>query len=144
MILHREVSVPDTSLSGQRVVRELNGLIAERGKPGMIVSDNGTELTSNAVLAWCAEMKIEWHYTMPGKQTQNAFVENFNGRMREELLNETLLSASIMPASSSLTGSLTSTPSDHTRHSDMPHRRRSLPNSKSKGLLRSPYSTDDR
>ncbi len=50
----------------------------------------GTELTSTAVLAWCAEMKIEWHYTMPGKPTQNAFVESFNGRMREELLNETL------------------------------------------------------
>jgi putative transposase len=83
-------AVPDTSISGKRVVRELTDLIAWRGKPGMIVSDNGTELTSNAVLAWCSEARVEWHYTAPGKPTQNAFVESFNGRMREELLNETL------------------------------------------------------
>jgi putative transposase len=83
-------AVPDTSISGRRVVRELTDLIAERGRPGMIVSDNGTELTSNAVLAWCGEAAVEWHYTTPGKPTQNAFVESFNGRMRDELLNETL------------------------------------------------------
>jgi putative transposase len=83
-------AVPDTSISGKRVVRELTELIAQRGKPGTIVSDNGTELTSNAVLAWCGEARTEWHYTMPGKPTQNAFVESFNGRMRDELLNETL------------------------------------------------------
>ena len=82
--------VPDTSISGRRVVRELTALIAERGKPGMIVSDNGTELTSNAVLAWCGDAKVKWHYTAPGKPTQNGFVESFNGRMRDELLNETL------------------------------------------------------
>ena len=82
--------IPDTSISGKRVARELTALIAERGKPGMIISDNGTELTSTAVLAWCVEQKIEWHYTTPGKPTQNAFVESFNGRMRDELLNETL------------------------------------------------------
>lgn len=83
-------AVPDTSISGKRVVRELTALIAVRGKPGMIVSDNGTELTSNAVLEWCGTAKIDWHYTAPGKPTQNAFVESFNGRMRDELLNETL------------------------------------------------------
>ena len=83
-------AVPDTSISRRRVVRELAALITERGKPGMIVSDNGTELTSNTVLAWCGEAKIEWHYTTPGKPTENAFVESFNGRMRDELLNETL------------------------------------------------------
>jgi transposase InsO family protein len=83
-------AVPDTLISGKRVVRELTYLIAERRRPGMIVSDNGTELTSNAVLAWCGEARVEWHYTTPGKPTQNAFVERFNGRMRDELLNETL------------------------------------------------------
>jgi putative transposase len=83
-------AVPDTSISGRRVVRELSRLITWRGKPGMIVSDNGTELTSNAVLAWCEQAGIGWHYTTPGKPTQNAFVESFNGRMRDELLNETL------------------------------------------------------
>jgi transposase InsO family protein len=46
-------------------VRELVDLIAERGKPGMIVSDNGTELTSNAVLAWCGEEGITWRYLRP-------------------------------------------------------------------------------
>ena len=85
--------VPDTSISGKRVVRELKDLIAVHGKPGMIVSDNGTELTSNAVLEWCGEAKIEWHYTTPGKPTQNAFVENFNGRLRDECLNETLFTS---------------------------------------------------
>ena len=83
-------AVPDTSISGHRVVRELTQLIAQRGKPGMIVSDNGTELTSNAVLAWCGQIGVEWHYIAPGKPMQNGYVESFNGRMRDELLNETL------------------------------------------------------
>lgn len=78
------------SISGRRVARELTALIERRGKPGMIVSDNGTELTSNAILKWCAETKIEWHYIAPGKPMQNGFVESFNGRMRDEFLNETL------------------------------------------------------
>ena len=56
----------------------------------MIVSDHGTELTSNAILAWSAEHRINWHYIAPGKPMQNGFVESFNGRMRDELLNETL------------------------------------------------------
>lgn len=83
-------AVFDTSISGKRVVRELANLIAECGAPKMIVSDNGTELTSNAVLAWSVETPVEWHYIAPGKQTQNGFVESFNGRIRDELLNETL------------------------------------------------------
>ena len=83
-------AVVDTSISGRPVVRELTDLIARRGASRMIVSDNGTELTSNAVLAWCGDVGIEWHYIAPGKPTQNGFVESFNGRMRDELLNETL------------------------------------------------------
>ena len=83
-------AIPDTSISGRRVARELTALIERRGKPGMIVSDNGTELTSNAILKWCAEHKVEWHYIAPGKPMQNGFVESFNGRMRDELLNEAL------------------------------------------------------
>ena len=51
---------------------------------------NGTELTSNAVLAWCGELGVEWHYIAPGRPMQNGYVESFNGRMRDELLNETL------------------------------------------------------
>jgi putative transposase len=53
-------AVPDTSISGKRVARELTTLFERRGKPGMIVSDHGTELTSNAILAWCAEHRIDW------------------------------------------------------------------------------------
>lgn len=83
-------AVVDTSISGRRVVRELTELITERGAPKTIVSDNGTELTSNAVLAWSGEAGVAWHYIAPGKPTQNGFVESFNGRMRDELLNETL------------------------------------------------------
>jgi putative transposase len=54
----------------------------------MIVSDNGSELTSHAVLRWVEETRIEWHYIAPGKPVQNAFVESFNGRLRDECLNE--------------------------------------------------------
>ena len=83
-------AIPDTSICGRRVVRELALLIERRGKPGLIVSDNGTELTSNAVLSWCGQARVEWHYIAPGRPMQNGFVESFNGRMRDELLNETL------------------------------------------------------
>ena len=83
-------AIPDTSISGRRVARELSTLIGQRGKPKMIVSDNGTEFTSNAVLSWAAERRIAWHYIAPGKPMQNAYIESFNGRMRDELLNESL------------------------------------------------------
>ena len=83
-------AIPDVSISGRRVARDLTTIIERRGKPGMIVSDHGTELTSNAILAWCAEHRVQWHYIAPGKPMQNGFVESFNGRMRDELLNETL------------------------------------------------------
>ena len=56
----------------------------------MIVSDNGTELASNAVLGWCGEVGVQCHHIAPGKPIQNGYVESFNGRMRDELLNETL------------------------------------------------------
>jgi putative transposase len=81
-------SVLDTSLSGVRVVRELDRLCSVHGRPAMIVSDNGTELTSHAVLRWVEATSIEWHYIAPGKPVQNAFVESFNGRLRDECLNE--------------------------------------------------------
>ncbi|MBB3571255.1 transposase InsO family protein [Rhizobium sp. BK491] len=81
----------DTSISGRRVARELTTLIERRGKPGMIVSDNGTEFTSNAILAWSTEHKVEWHYIAPGKPMQNGYVESFNSRMCDELLNEPVL-----------------------------------------------------
>ena len=85
--------VADTSLSGKRVARELDAVIARRGKPLMVVSDNGTELTSLAILTWSQERRVEWHYIAPGKPQQNAFVESFNGRLRDECLNETLFTS---------------------------------------------------
>jgi putative transposase len=83
-------SIPDTSISGHRVARELTAIIERRGKPGMIVSDNGTELTSYAIFTWARDHKIDWHYIAPGRPMQNGYVESFNGKMRDELLNETL------------------------------------------------------
>jgi putative transposase len=73
--------VADTSLSGLRVGRELDAIITRRGKPAGCVSDNGTELTSMAILRWSQETGIEWHYIAPGKPQQNGFIESFNGRL---------------------------------------------------------------
>ncbi len=83
-------AIADISISGRRVARELTALIKRRGKPGMIVSDNGTEFTSNAMFAWAHDNRVVWHFIAPGKPMQNGFCESFNGRMRDELLNESL------------------------------------------------------
>jgi len=83
----------DTSLPGSRVVRVLDRIAAEHGKPEMIVSDNGTELTSNAMLKWAEENGIAWHYIAPGKPQQNGFMESFNGKLRDECLNEHVFSS---------------------------------------------------
>jgi putative transposase len=82
--------VVDTSLSGRRVARELDRIIAGRGKPLMIVPDNGTELTSHAILRWQEERGVGCHYIAPSKPQQNGFVESLNGRLRDECLNEHL------------------------------------------------------
>jgi len=86
-------AVVDNSISGERVTRELDRLAATRGYPCMIVSDNGTELTSNAILKWQEAHTVEWHYIAPGKPMQNGLVESFNGRLRDECLNEHLFSS---------------------------------------------------
>ena len=85
--------VADTSLSGLRVSRELGQIVAERGMPVTIVSDNGTEFTSMAILQWAQKTGIDWHYIAPGKPQQNGFIESFNGKLRDECLNETLFSS---------------------------------------------------
>ena len=76
-----------TSISGRRVARELTALIERRGRPGMIVSDNGTEFTSNAMFAW-TDNRLSEDDRSPGKPMQNGLCESFNVRMRDELLNE--------------------------------------------------------
>jgi len=80
----------DNSISGVRVARELDRIAEMRSYPCMVVSDNGTELTSNAILQWQQDRRVEWHYIAPGKPMQNGFVESFNGRLRDECLNEHL------------------------------------------------------
>ena len=81
--------VVGTFLSGLRVGRELDRTVELRGcRPAMVVSDNGTELTSHAMLRWQQERRVAWHYIAPGKPQQNGFVESFNGRFRDECLNE--------------------------------------------------------
>ena len=78
----------DTSISGARVARELEALVRVYGKPACIVSDNGTEFTSCAILKWAGDNDVDWHYIDPGKPQQNGFIESFNGSLRDELLNE--------------------------------------------------------
>jgi len=82
--------VADRSISGARVARELDRLIELHGKPEVIVSDNGTELTSKAILKWAADNEIQWHYITPGRPSENGFTESLNGKIRDECLNEHL------------------------------------------------------
>ncbi len=76
----------DTSFASRRVTRVLDQIIAQRGQPQSIRCDNGPELTSRHFVAWCVERKIELVHIQPGKPTQNAHVESFHGRLREECL----------------------------------------------------------
>ena len=85
--------VPDTSISGLRVARELDALIARRCRPQSIVADSGAELTSMAILRWSEERRVDWRYIAPGKPQQNAFAESFIGRLRDERLNESPFSS---------------------------------------------------
>jgi len=80
--------IADTSLSGARVARELTAMIRIYGKPDCIVSDNGTEFTSTAILKWAGDIGVAWHYIDPGKPQQNGLIESFNGSLRDECLNE--------------------------------------------------------
>jgi len=77
----------DTSFASRRVTRVLDAIVAERGQPKAIRCDNGPELTSRHFLAWCVERQIELVHIQPGKPTQNAHVESFHGRLREECLS---------------------------------------------------------
>jgi putative transposase len=78
----------DTSLSGQRVARVLEQLCVMRGVPEQLVSDNGPEFISRAVDNWAYQRGVKWQHIEPGKPVQNAYVESFNGKMRDECLNE--------------------------------------------------------
>jgi putative transposase len=80
--------IVDSSLNGKKVIEALEKLVEEHGAPDAILSDNGTEFTSNAVLKWCHERSQGWEYIEPGKPQQNGNMESFNGKLRDECLNE--------------------------------------------------------
>ncbi len=82
----------DTSIGGQRVARELTRLIDLHGRPEFIVCDNGTEFTSLAMFDWAQRSGVGLQFIQPGKPSQNGFCEAFNGRVRDECLNESLFS----------------------------------------------------
>tara|TARA_R110000868_G_scaffold21209_11_gene88374 strand:+ start:49 stop:597 length:549 start_codon:yes stop_codon:yes gene_type:complete len=82
--------VGHTSISGAQVARELDTLVRLYGKPAYIVSDNGTEFTSRAILEWAGKNKVEWHNIDLGKPQQNGFIECCNGSLHDELLSEEL------------------------------------------------------
>jgi putative transposase len=79
--------VVDVSISGMRVTRFLDELAERRGLPKVIVCDNGPEFTSKALFFWSRDTGVKPHFIQPGKPTQNAFVESFNGKFRDQCLN---------------------------------------------------------
>ena len=83
--------IADTSISGARVARELDALVRVHGKPKSIVWDNGTEFTSRAILKWANDNEVDWHDIDPDKPQKNAFIESFNGSLRDECLNEEMV-----------------------------------------------------
>src|ERR1019366_5140451 len=85
----------DTSFASRRVTRGLDAIVAERGRPQAIRCDNGPEFTSRHFLAWAVERQIELIHIQPGKPTQNARVESFHGRLREECLHVSWVSESV-------------------------------------------------
>jgi len=78
----------DTSLSGERVVRVLEGVLAKRDKPQVIQIDNGPEFRSKALDMWASKNEVKLHFIEPGKPQQNGLIESFNGRFRDECLNQ--------------------------------------------------------
>ena len=79
----------DTSLSGLRVARVLDALCTEHEKPQAVVMDNGPELTSQVLDAWAYRNGVELRFIQPGKPVQNAFVESFNGKFRDDVSTST-------------------------------------------------------
>jgi putative transposase len=78
----------DTSLPGVRVVRVLERLKEERGLPQTLVLDNGPEFAGRTLDVWAYSTSVKLHFIDPGKPVQNAYIESFNGKMRDECLNE--------------------------------------------------------
>ncbi len=75
------------SIPGERVTRVLDRVVKERGRPEVIVSDNGPEFTGRAMDRWASTKAIRLHFIQPGRPTQNAFIESFNSTFRRECLS---------------------------------------------------------
>ena len=112
----------DTSIGGRRLARALGVTVARRGNPAVIVSDNGTERTSRAILEWINRAGLAWHYIAPGKPQQNGFVESFNGRLRDECLNEEVFAGLADAAPSSSAGGSTAISSGPAPRTGASHR----------------------
>lgn len=80
--------VPEHSIGGEHLTRLLDAICAQRGKPSIIRTDNGKEFTGSAMLNWAYRNQVTLKLIQPGKPNQNAYVESFNGRLRDECLNE--------------------------------------------------------
>lgn len=78
----------DSSLTGRRVTAVLNRIALFRGLPKEILTDNGSEFTSNIMNVWAYDHKVEHIFTDPGKPMQNGYIESFNGKLRAECLNQ--------------------------------------------------------
>ena len=93
----------------------MDNIAQRRGFPLLAVSDNGTEFTSNVMLRWRLDQRVEWHYIAPGKPMQNGLVESFIGRLRDECLNEPLFTGYHHAREIIEDWRPTTTPQDHTR-----------------------------
>ena len=78
----------DTSINGLRVTRILSEISQTQGLPEIIIIDNGPEFISNALDAWAYQRGVKLTFIRPGKPVENAYIESFNGRLRDECLNE--------------------------------------------------------
>ena len=86
---HEAVAVvPERAISGEPLTRILDRLWLERGLPRVIRTDNGKEFCGRAMLNWANRRGVQLRQIQPGKPNQNAYIESFNGRLRDECLNE--------------------------------------------------------
>lgn len=86
---HEAVAIiPEHSIGGNHLTRILDGICSQRGRPAVIRTDNGPEFVGKAMLSWAYRNNVGLKLIEPGKPNQNAYVESFNGRLRDECLNE--------------------------------------------------------
>ena len=92
--------VVDRKLSSDRVLEQLTHLFAQRGAPGYIRSDNGSEFTAKQVRRWLADLSVKTLFIEPGSPWENGYIESFNGKLRDELLDgeifDTLFEAQVL------------------------------------------------